>query len=329
MDKDVAIKTINLGRTYKKDKGIIEALKNINIEVKKGEIFGLLGPNGAGKTTLIKILTTLLLPTSGKAYVLGFDVENDTLRIREKINMVSGGEWAGYGILTVRENLWMFSQFYGIPSKKAKRDIDKYLEIFGLKEDANTKISKLSTGMRQKMNIIRGILSDPEVLFLDEPTLGLDVQIARTVRSFIKMWMKEKENRTILLTTHYLNEADELCNRIAIIDNGEIHALDTPSGLKKLLKNKILYSIELERTNYLKLEELPFTKKFIVNPMKDGKIEIKFQIEDERRIVDIFNYLKERGFTLTAFRKREPTLEDVFIEIVGKELKEDEERVSN
>lgn len=329
MDKAIAIKTVNLGRTYKKEKGVIEALKNINIEVRKGEIFGLLGPNGAGKTTLIKILTTLLLPTSGKAYVLGFDVENDTLRIREKINMVSGGEWAGYGILTVKENLWMFSQFYGISSKKAKRDIEKYLEIFGLKEDGNTKISKLSTGMRQKMNIIRGILSDPEVLFLDEPTLGLDVQIARTVRSFIKMWIKEKENRTILLTTHYLNEADELCNRIAIIDNGMIHALDTPQGLKRLLKNKIIYSIELERNRYFKLEELPYTTKFIVNPVKEGKVEIKFQIQDEAKIVDIFNYLKEKGFILTSFRKREPTLEDVFIEIVGKELKQDEERISN
>ncbi len=328
MNELIAIKTENLGRTYKKEKEVIEALKNINIEVNKGEIFGLLGPNGAGKTTLIKILTTLLLPTSGKAYVLGYDVEKETLRIREKINMVSGGEWAGYGILTVKENLWMFSQFYGIPSKKAKRDIDKYLEIFGLKEDANTKISKLSTGMRQKMNIIRGILSDPEVLFLDEPTLGLDVQIARTVRTFIKIWMKEKENRTILLTTHYLNEADELCNRIAIIDNGEIHALDTPQGLKKLLKNKILYSIELERESYLKLKEIPYTTKFTVNPLKDGKTEIKFQIQDEGKIVEIFNYLKDNGFTLTSFRKREPTLEDVFIEIVGKELKEDEERIS-
>ncbi|MGB9843868.1 MAG: ATP-binding cassette domain-containing protein [Caldisericia bacterium] len=328
MNELIAIKTENLGRTYKKEKGVIEALKNINIEVNNGEIFGLLGPNGAGKTTLIKILTTLLLPTSGKAYVLGYDVEKETLRIREKINMVSGGEWAGYGILTVKENLWMFSQFYGIPSKKAKRDIDKYLEIFGLKEDANTKISKLSTGMRQKMNIIRGILSDPEVLFLDEPTLGLDVQIARTVRTFIKIWMKEKENRTILLTTHYLNEADELCNRIAIIDNGEIHALDTPQGLKKLLKNKILYSIELERESYLKLKEIPYTTKFTVNPLKDGKTEIKFQIQDEGKIVEIFNYLKDNGFTLTSFRKREPTLEDVFIEIVGKELKEDEERIS-
>lgn len=328
MNELIAIKTENLGRTYKKEKVVIEALKNINIEVNKGEIFGLLGPNGAGKTTLIKILTTLLLPTSGKAYVLGYDVEKETLRIREKINMVSGGEWAGYGILTVKENLWMFSQFYGIPSKKAKRDIDKYLEIFGLKEDANTKISKLSTGMRQKMNIIRGILSDPEVLFLDEPTLGLDVQIARTVRTFIKIWMKEKENRTILLTTHYLNEADELCNRIAIIDNGEIHALDTPQGLKKLLKNKILYSIELERESYLKLKEIPYTTKFTVNPLKDGKTEIKFQIQDEGKIVEIFNYLKDNGFTLTSFRKREPTLEDVFIEIVGKELKEDEERIS-
>ncbi|MEO0276451.1 MAG: ABC transporter ATP-binding protein [candidate division WOR-3 bacterium] len=324
MEKNFAIKTINLGRTYKKGKRIIEALKDINIEVKKGEIFGLLGPNGAGKTTLIKILTTILLPSTGKAYVLGYDVEKDTLQIREKINMVSGGEWAGYGILTVRENLWMFSQFYGIPSKIAKREIEKYLEIFDLKEEANTKISNLSTGMRQKMNFIRGILSDPEVLFLDEPTLGLDVQIARTVRSFIKSWIKEKPNRTILLTTHYLNEADELCDRIAIIDNGQIYALDTPDNLKRILKDRVYYSVEVLRSEYLKLDSIPHTTKFFVNPIKDGKLEIKFQLESENRIVDVFNFLKDKGFNVLSFRKREPTLEDVFIEIVGKEFKNEE-----
>lgn len=328
MDKEFAIKTIELGRIYKKGKRVIEALKNINIEVKRGEIFGLLGPNGAGKTTLIKILTTILLPSTGKAYVLGYDVEKETLKIREKINMVSGGEWAGYGILTVKENLWMFSQFYGIPSKVAIKEIEKYLEIFDLKEEANTKISNLSTGMRQKMNFIRGILSNPEVLFLDEPTLGLDVQVARTVRNFIKNWIKEKIDRTILLTTHYLNEADELCDRIAIIDNGQIYALDTPENLKKILKDRIFYSIEVLKKENLIIDSIPYTKKFIVTPVKDGKLEIKFQIESENRIVDVFNFLKDIGFNIISFRKREPTLEDVFVEIVGKEFK-DEEGFSN
>lgn len=324
MEKNFAIKTINLGRIYKKGKRVIEALKNINIEVNRGEIFGLLGPNGAGKTTLIKILTTILLPTSGKAYVLGYDVEKDTLKIREKINMVSGGEWAGYGILTVKENLWMFSQFYGIPSKIAIKEIEKYLEIFDLKEEANTKISNLSTGMRQKMNFIRGILSDPEVLFLDEPTLGLDVQIARTVRSFIKEWIKEKPTRTILLTTHYLHEADELCDRIAIIDNGEIYALDTPENLKAILKDRVYYSVEALKNEFVKLDSIPYTTKFFINPVKDGKIEIKFQLESENKIVDVFNFLKDKGFNVLSFKKREPTLEDVFVEIVGKEFKNEE-----
>jgi ABC-2 type transport system ATP-binding protein len=328
MDNEFAIKTIELGRIYKKGKRVIEALKNINIEVKRGEIFGLLGPNGAGKTTLIKILTTILLPSTGKAYVLGYDVEKETLKIREKINMVSGGEWAGYGILTVKENLWMFSQFYGIPSKVAIKEIEKYLEIFDLKEEANTKISNLSTGMRQKMNFIRGILSNPEVLFLDEPTLGLDVQVARSVRNFIKNWIKEKSDRTILLTTHYLNEADELCDRIAIIDNGKIYALDTPENLKKILKDRIFYSIEVLKKENLIIDSIPYTKKFTVTQVKDGKLEIKFQIESENRIVDVFNFLKDKGFNIISFRKREPTLEDVFVEIVGKEFK-DEEGFSN
>ena len=316
--KDSAIKTVDLYRFYKKGKRIIEALKGVNIEVEKGELFGLLGPNGAGKTTLIKILTTILLPSKGKAFVLGNDVEKNTLKIRERINMVSGGEWSGYGILTVRENLWMFSQFYGIPSRVAKRRIEEYLEIFGLKEDGNTKVSKLSTGMRQKMNIIRGIISDPEVLFLDEPTLGLDVQIARTVRSFIKSWMRERPGRTILLTTHYLHEAEELCDRIAIINNGRIVALDTPKGLKERMKNKVFYSVEVRTDSYDKLkEDIPFIYNVSINPLPDGKFELKFQMDNEEKISDLFLILKNRNILVSSFRKREPTLEDVFFEIVG------------
>lgn len=323
--KELAISTENLYRFYKKGKRVIEALKGVNIEVERGELLGLLGPNGAGKTTLIKILTTILLPSKGKAYVLGNDVEKNTLKIREKINMVSGGEWSGYGILTVRENLWMFSQLYGVSSRIAKSRIENYLEIFGLKEDGNTRVSKLSTGMRQKMNIIRGIISDPEVLFLDEPTLGLDVQIARTVRSFIKTWMREKSERTILLTTHYLHEAEELCDRIAIINDGRIVALDTPKGLKKRLKSKVYYSLEVKTESYENLRvEIPFIKNVSINPVPNGNFDVKFQIDNVEKILDLFLFLKEKNIKVLSIRKREPTLEEVFFEIVGEK---NEERV--
>ncbi|HEX6990191.1 MAG TPA: ABC transporter ATP-binding protein, partial [Bacillota bacterium] len=158
----------------------VVALDNVSLEVEPGELFGLLGPNGAGKSTLIKILSTLLLPSQGTVRVAGYDAVRQAHEVRKRINMVSGGETAGYGILTVRESLWMFSQFYGLANGPALRLIDELLEVFGLDDDADTRINKLSTGMRQKMNFIRGLLNDPDVLFLDEPTLGLDVQTART-----------------------------------------------------------------------------------------------------------------------------------------------------
>src|SRR6185369_4491036 len=203
MIDSAAIRTENLGRVYKvrrAKKGEAKervALQDVNLEVPRGEFFGLLGPNGAGKTTLIKILVTLLAPSTGRASVAGHDVATQPQQVRPLINMVSGGESSGYGLLTVRENLWMFGQFYGIDNKTARARIDELLDIVHLKDRANTKSSDLSTGLRQKMNIVRGFLTDPEVIFLDEPTLGLDVGASREVRRFIKDWMTEKPERTL------------------------------------------------------------------------------------------------------------------------------------
>src|SRR4029079_19372052 len=170
-----AIETEDLSRVYKirgnrKEKKQIKervALSGANLQVPRAELFGLLGPNGAGKTSLIKILVTLLAPTSGRATVAGFDVARDPSSVRPLINMVSGGESSGYGLLTVRENLWLFGQFYGLDNKTTRSRTDELLEIVGLKDRANTKTSDLSTGLRQKMNIVRGFLTNPEVIFLD------------------------------------------------------------------------------------------------------------------------------------------------------------------
>ena len=189
-----ALETKELGRVYKirgnkkerQERKELIALENVNLTVERGELFGLLGPNGAGKTTLIKILTTLLAPTSGWARVATHDVSLTPNLVRPRINMVSGGESSGYGLLTVRENLWMFSQFYGMPSKESDQRITELLTLVGLEDRMNTKSSDLSTGLRQKMNIVRGFLTDPEVLFLDEPTLGLDVGASRDVRKLIR-----------------------------------------------------------------------------------------------------------------------------------------------
>jgi len=224
--RELAIRTEHLGRIYKlkpsrKEKRQARkagrtdplpkeliALDDINVEVHRGEVFGLLGPNGAGKTTLIKILTTLLSPTLGRAWVDGLDVETQAAEIRRRINIVTGGETSGYGLLTVRENLWMFSQFYGLDYKTTNQRIDALLDLVGLAERKNTKISDLSTGLRQKMNFVRGFITDPQIVFLDEPTLGLDVGASREVRGYVKGWVTENPEKTVLLTTHYMAEAD-------------------------------------------------------------------------------------------------------------------------
>src|ERR1700735_5237950 len=247
-----AIRTENLTRTYRRSRkkkdastGDLIALDNVTLEIREGELFGLLGPNGAGKTTLIKILTTLLAPTSGIAQVDGLDVQTQANRIRPLINMVSGGESSGYGILNVRENLWLFARIYGVPTAVAQVRIDKMLGVVGLADKATSRISPLSTGQRQKMNFCRGFITDPKILFLDEPTLGLDVTSARAIRVFVKEWIKEKAGRTLLLTTHYMAEADELCDRLAIIDRGKVLACDTPTALKRRVQTHVLYEVTL------------------------------------------------------------------------------------
>src|SRR3989454_2723424 len=221
----------------------VTALEAVDLEIREGELFGLLGPNGAGKTTLIKILCTLLLPTTGVAKVAGFDVTKDPFPIRTRINMVSGGETSGYGLLTTRENVWMFSQFYGVPSKVAKPRVDELLHTFGLWEKRDAKVRTLSSGQRQKMNMIRGFVTDPDILFLDEPTLGLDVNASRVIREYVMNWVRQNRVKTVLLTTHYMMEADEMCDRLAIIDHGQILAVDTPERLKRGIRKETTFRL--------------------------------------------------------------------------------------
>src|SRR3989449_1154783 len=230
-----AVEARALARTFKASRGggQVQALAGLDVRIERGEIFGLLGPNGAGKTTFIKILTTLLYPTAGEAKVVGFDVVRDAVEVRRRISLVSGGETAGYGILTVRECLWMFSQFYGVPSSVAWPRVDELIDVVGLREQQHTRLNRLSTGQRQRMNFARGFVSDPDVLFLDEPTLGMDVTAARTLRRFVADWVREKPGRTVLLTTHYMAEAEELCDRVAIIDRGRVLACDSVPELRR------------------------------------------------------------------------------------------------
>jgi len=328
--KKYAIQAENLGRIYKIRGGKksepteLTALKDVNLEVHPGELFGLLGPNGAGKTTLIKILTTLLAPTSGKAYVSGLDVAQNPGAVRQRINMVSGGEASGYGLLTVRENLWMFSQFYGIPSKQANQKIEELLDIVGLKDRINTKSSDLSTGLRQKMNIVRGFMTDPEVLFLDEPTLGLDVGASREVRKFIRNWVDDNPSRTLMLTTHYMVEADELCDRVAIINKGQVLACDHPVNLKHRLQKDVIYRIEVNPVNDFNPEDFEGITgvKNVVHIPKDGFTILEMILEEDDALGSVLNHLTSEDIHILNLQKREPTLEDVFVDLVGRSMSE-------
>jgi ABC-2 type transport system ATP-binding protein len=314
-------------RGNKKEREIrkeLVALEGVNLTVERGELFGLLGPNGAGKTTLIKILTTLLAPTSGWARVADHDVSVTPHLVRPRINMVSGGESSGYGLLTVRENLWMFSQFYGMNSKVANERIVELLTMVGLEDRIHTKSSDLSTGLRQKMNIVRGFLTDPEVLFLDEPTLGLDVGASRDVRKLIRGWLDADKNRTLLLTTHYMVEAEELCDRVAIINKGKVLACDTPANLKRKLQRDAIFEVETSPLNGLtpsKLEEQPEVRK-AASTQIEGGAKLELILAEESALANVINVLTQKNIKVMRLTKREPTLEDVFMDLVGARMED-------
>jgi len=332
---DFAICTENLGRTYKIRGGkkseprSLVALTDVNLEIHPGELFGLLGPNGAGKTTLIKILTTLLAPTTGHAWVAGYDVTTEPDKVRPCINMVSGGETSGYGLLTVRENLWMFSQFYGLQSDVANRNIKHLLEVVGLTDRTNTKSSDLSTGLRQKMNIVRGFMTDPDVIFLDEPTLGLDVEASREVRHFTRAWVDNNPDRTLMLTTHAMVEADELCDRVAIINHGRVLACDSPENLKRQLQREAIFHLEVSpfdgSFSAERFETLPGVCTVVHRPQQ-GLDFLDLILEEEQALAGVLISLNSANIRLLNLQKNEPSLEDVFVQLVGESMEEVEQK---
>ena len=329
---ELAIETRGLVRTYRIRKSPtnpsgapVVALDGVTLDIPRGEFFGLLGPNGAGKTTFIKVLVTLLLPTSGSAHVAGLDVVGQAQQVRERISMVSGGEHSGYGLLTVREQLWMFSQFYGLPTRPALARIDELLRIVGLYEERSRRVSALSTGMRQKMNMVRGLLPDPDILFLDEPTVGLDVEAARDVRAYIKEWIHANSRRTILLTTHYMHEAEELCDRVAIIHKGRIVACDTPAALRRRTAGGTYFVLTTEPLDGIAwVSGVPGVQRADAR-VTDGRTELRLQVADDGAIAGVVKALADRERRIFSLQKIEPSLEDVFVQIVGRRLEEADE----
>jgi ABC-2 type transport system ATP-binding protein len=328
-----AIQVENLTRVFnQRGKVPFHALRGVSFDVSYGEIFGLLGPNGAGKTTAIKIMSTLLLPTSGSVTVAGFDVEKDYAHVRPLISLISGGETSGYGILTVEEQLWMFSQFYGMETPVARSRIEEYLKVVGMWDSRRQQMNRLSTGMRQKVNLVRGLVTGPKVLFLDEPTLGVDVEASVIIRTIVRDWVQEKSERAVILTTHYMAEADELCSRVAIINHGLILANAAPSQLKQDLDSRAHYEITVDR---LDGEQLGLITAFMGegNDLVLGADKVTnspmlvAHLMHESDIARLIAALAGQGATLEYMRKLEPTLEDAFLKMVGRRF-EDEEAVS-
>jgi ABC-2 type transport system ATP-binding protein len=297
----------------KKDKPAMTALAGVDLDVRRGELFGLLGPNGAGKTTLVKILCTLLLPTSGAASVAGLDVRDDADAIRRKVGVVLGGDRALYWRLTARENLWYFSQLYDMSGDVARARIEEVLRVVGLTDRADDRVENYSKGMKQRLHIARGLLTDPEILLLDEPTIGLDPHAARSLRALVRKLVDE-HGRTVVLTTHYMYEADELSDRIGVLHKGRIIALGTSAELKAKHASEGAVVVRVRDAP----ADLFATRRATRRALPDGVTEIR--IPGLRSAEGIADEVAKAGAKLLELRVAEPSLEDVFVALTGEGL---------
>jgi len=301
--------------TLRRTKKQVVAVKDISFEVDYGELFGLVGPNGAGKTTTIKMLTTMLIPTSGKATVLGYDVQKDVTKVREKIGIVLGGERGLYTRVSAIDNLRYFADLYGVPVSVREKRIKELLEFMGLKDRARDRVETYSKGMKQRLLLARGLINDPQVIFLDEPTIGLDPEIAKETRKMIKELVEKR--KTILLTTHYMFEADELCKRVAIIRNGEIVALDTPAGLKKYVMDTSVVEVEgfgITEKEVAKFKEIKDVLSVSAD-LSENKQVLKIQTPKGSEIISAVQEILKNS-RIYDLKIKEPTLEDAYLRLV-------------
>jgi ABC-2 type transport system ATP-binding protein len=300
--------------------GGVTALNEISLEIEQGELFGLLGPNGAGKTTLISILATILKQTSGTAMVCGRNIEREQAKVRKCIGIVFQDPSLDED-LTGEENLDFHGRLYGLAAALRLKRIDEVLELVDLKDRKDYLVKTYSGGMRRRLEIARGLMHMPQVLFLDEPTLGLDPQTRRKIWAYIGN-LKEVFGTTIILTTHYMDEADQLCSRIAIIDSGRIVALDTPQKLKARLGGDLL-ELEVSPPQEKFADELVAMEGVQDVALENGRILLTVN-HGEAIIPRVFQTAQTFGVAITSVSMRKPNLEDVFIELTGKEIRDSE-----
>ncbi len=300
------IRAQGLTKTYKN----VKAVDRVNLAIEEGEIFGLLGPNGAGKTTLLSMFATLLRPTEGEATVNDFSITKHPGSVRKSIGMVFQAP-SSDDILTGWENLYLHALMYGVPKELRRNRIDEVLKLVDMHERANDRVKTYSGGMRRRLELARGLLHKPKILLLDEPTLGLDPQTREHIWGYIEELARE-EKVTVIITTHYMEEADALCDRVAIIDHGKVIALDSPANLKmKIGKSMIIAKVKEPQLEAIR--RLPYVSRV---DAKDGDVSIILS-EAGAHIQEILCNLGEA----TYVELREPTLNDVFLQLTGKEIR--------
>ncbi len=316
------IEAIDLHRTYRTTTGTfrrrsleVEAVRGVSFEIGEGELFGLLGPNGAGKTTTIKMLITLLLPTSGSARVLGRDVVEDAMWVRQRIGYVFGGDRGLYERLSAWDNLRYFAELYGVEPRRQRARLEELLDLVGLRGRERERVEGFSRGMRQRLHIARGLLHDPPVLFLDEPTIGVDPVGARELRSTISSL--RTAGKTVLLTTHYMFEADELCDRIAVVAKGRIVAEGTPRELKASVATGSVVEVEvygIDDEALARLRAIEGVTAVTVEEHEQAQLVVVQAAAGQAPAQEVLARLE--GVSVGRITSREPTLEDTYVALV-------------
>jgi ABC-2 type transport system ATP-binding protein len=334
LQNEYAIQTINLTKQFKtktptsartllsrRKAPPFTAVDNLNLTIKKGELFGLLGPNGAGKTTLVKMLCTLLPPDNGTALVNGYDIVKQQMDVKRSLGtLFSVGERGFFWRLNGYRNLEFFAAIYNVPRPKRQQRIMEVLKLVGLENSAFELYQKYSGGMKRKLSLARTLLPDPPIMLLDEPTTGLDVIASRNIREFIKSTICKECGKTVLYTTHYIEEASQICDRIGILSHGKIVALDTPSRLIEKIKREERIFLVLENVTQQQIEKLRSLQGIISiteanEELMPNQTGLCLKLETVDQLPQIFDFLFGQKIKLVNFKREEPTLEDAFIEL--------------
>lgn len=332
----VAIKTKGLTKVFRskssvfrfltrkqnlREGGEVKAVDQVNLEIPEGELFGLLGPNGAGKTTLIKLLCTLLTPDSGTAFVNGFDVKKQQSDVRKSIGtLFSVGERGFYWRLSVLRNLEFYAAIYNVPKELRKQRIDGVLNLVGLSHVSSRSFQILSGGMKRKLALARALLPDPPILLLDEPTLRLDAISAVAIKDFIRHDLCAKQKKTVLYTTHFIEEANQICHRVGIIHEGRIVACGTPKTIRNIVRTTNTFELEVQsppKEVFQGFEKMTCVSNFTASTANGDleRLKFRFQLNDVNDLHEVLDYLRRNEVKLHRVGQEEPTLEDAFIQL--------------